>query len=101
MGIGTIIFILAILALIVIAFIGIEIKKIKRKLIAIFLIGLILFTFFSVRAVFKGKEVDLKTLPGVMNAIKIYFSWLGGFLSNVKSITTSVIRMNWTGNTTK
>lgn len=101
MGIETIILVVAILALIVVVFMGIEIKKIKRKLIAVFFICLILFTYFSIRAVFKGRDVDLKTIPGVMNAIRIYFSWFGGFFSNLKSVTTNIIKTNWTVNATE
>jgi len=44
--------------------------------------------------------VDLKTVPGLFKAVKIYFSWLGSVLGNMKSITTNAIKMDWNGNQT-
>lgn len=75
-----------------------EFKRMKHKVFALFLIGLVLFIFFSAVFVFNGKEVDYKTGPGVMSATKVYFSWLGSVFGNFKTITTNAIKMDWKGN---
>lgn len=75
-----------------------EFKRMKHKVFALFLIGLLLFIFFSAVFVFNGKEIDYKTAPGVMSATKVYFSWLGSIFGNFKTITTNAINLDWKGN---
>ncbi len=98
MGLSVIIFIIGIL--IVTILLALELKKMKHKLFAILLIGLILFGFFSFNAVFKGKEVKIENVSDLGNVIKLYFSWLGTAFNNVKIITTQAIKMDWKGNST-
>jgi len=93
MVIGTTLFVVAIL--IVAIWVVIEIKRFKHKIFAIFLIALILFTYFSFTAVIKKNPVDLKTVPGMIDASKLYFSWLGSVFGNLKSITINAIKMDW------
>lgn len=90
-----------ILALIVAIWLAVTVKRVRHKIFAIFLIGLILFLYFSISSVFNGKELDIKDTSGVMDAAKIYFSWLGSFFSNLKSLTADVINMDWKGNSTE
>ena len=61
---------------------------------------MILFTYISFNVLFKGQDIDYKTVPGVMEAGKLYFAWLGSIVGNVKSITTHAIKMNWKSNST-
>lgn len=75
----------------------IEVKRMKHKFFAIFLIALILFTYISFSTVIKNKDIDLKTTEGMMKATKLYFSWLGSAFNNVKSITTNAIQADWSG----
>jgi hypothetical protein len=82
-------------ALILGVWILIEIKRMRHKFFAIFLIALILFTYISFSTVIKNKDVDLKTTEGLTKASKIYFLWLGSAFNNVKSITTNAIQANW------
>ncbi len=98
MAIGVTIFVIAVL--IIAIWIIIEARRFKHKLLAFFLIGLVLFSYFSITSVFKGKDVDLTNVSGIIDASKIYFSWLGSFFSNIKSITSKVIQMDWKGNST-
>ena len=93
MVIGTTLFVIAIL--IVAIWVVIEIKRFRHKVFAIFLIALILFTYLSFTVVIKKHDVDLKTVPGMIDASKLYFSWLGSVFGNLKSITTSAIKMDW------
>ena len=75
-----------------------ELRRFKHKLFAIFLIILILFTFFSFTAVLKGQDIDYKTIPGITKASKLYFSWLTYIFGNFKTITTSAVKLDWKSN---
>ena len=73
----------------------IEIKRLKHKLFAIMLIGLILFSYFSFATIFKGSDIDFKTTEGLMAGGKIYFLWLSSVGGNFMSITSNAIKMDW------
>lgn len=90
-------FILA--AVIIVIWVLIEVKRMKHKLFAIFLIGLIIFSYVSMSVVFSETEINFKTIPGAISAGKIYFSWLGSLFGNMKSITSHAISLDWTNNT--
>lgn len=79
----------------------IEIKRLRHKVFAIFLIVLILFTYLSFTMVMKNHDVDLKTVPGVIEAGGLYISWLGSLFVNVRSITTHAVSLDWVGNETR
>ena len=66
----------------------IEMQRFKHKLLAIFLISLIILSYVT-------------TIPGIINGIKIYFSWLGTLFGNLKTITTNVIGLDWSANQTQ
>lgn len=73
----------------------IEVKRMKHKFFAIFLIALILFSYVSFSAIMKNNNIDLKTVEGLSKATKLYFLWLGSAFGNMKSITTNAIKMDW------
>ncbi len=79
----------------------IELKRFRHKIFAIFLIALILFVYITAKVAFKNYEIDYKTVPGVIKATQVYFSWLVSVFGNFKSITSNAIRMDWGGNQTK
>ncbi|MAG78877.1 hypothetical protein CMI40_00690 [Candidatus Pacearchaeota archaeon] len=89
---------LVISVLVIAIWVIIEIKRLKHKLFAILLIGLILFAYLGTFIVFKGQNVDYKTVPGLIDATKTYFSWLGSIFGNLKTITSNAIKMNWKNN---
>ncbi len=72
-----------------------EMKRFRHKIFAIFLIALILFTYLSFLAVLKGKSIDLGTASGLKEAGKLYVTWLGSVFSNLKSITTHAVDLDW------
>ena len=83
------------LALIIAAiWIFLEVKRLKHKVIAIALIGLILFSYFSFSAVFKD-GADFKTGKGIIDATKIYYSWLVSVFLNVKTLTANAVNLDW------
>jgi len=98
MSIGVTVLIIAVL--IAAIWIIIEIKRMKHKIFAIFLIALILFAYFSFTAATSGKQLDFKSIEGIKNVGQIYLSWFGSFFSNVKTLAGNVIHMNWKGNST-
>lgn len=99
MVIGMTLFVISIL--IIAIWVIIELKRFKHKIFAIFLIGLILFLYLSFTFVAKGQDIDFKTVPGVIEATKLYFSWLGSAFVNLKTITTNAVRMDWGVNETE
>ncbi len=98
MAIGVTFIIIAVL--IAAIWIIIEIKRLKHKLFAIFLIGLILLGYFSFNLSLREQNVDIKTVSGLIDASKIYFSWVGSAFGNMKLITTNAIKMDWGANET-
>ncbi len=98
MVIGITFFVIAVL--IIAIWVIIEIKRLKHKLFAIFLIALILFTYLGFTMALKGQDVDLKTVPGLIKATNLYFSWLGSIFGNLKSITTYTVKQDWSSNET-
>ncbi|MEK6906783.1 MAG: hypothetical protein AABW81_04125 [Nanoarchaeota archaeon] len=85
-------------ALIILIMLIIAVKRLKHKVFAIFLIIFILITYVGFSVVLRENNVDLKTVPGVISASKLYFSWLGSVFLNVKSATAYVVKMDWGGN---
>lgn len=73
----------------------IELKRLRHKFFAIFLIVLILFTYISFSSIIKKNDIDIKTGEGLTKATKLYFLWLGSAFGNVKSITANAIQMDW------
>jgi len=78
----------------------VEFKRMRHKIFALFLIGLIILSYVSVIFIFKGQDVDLKTIPGIISATRLYFSWMGGVFGNMRDITANVIKMDWGTNKT-
>ena len=98
MALGVTIFVIAIL--IIAIWIIIEMKRMRHKMFAIFLIGLILFSYLSFTFVLKDHEINITTFDGIREASGLYVAWLGAIFSNLKSITSKTIDMDWKGNET-
>ena len=89
-----------IIALVVAVYLLFEVKRMKHKFFAFFLIALILFGFFSFNLVFKGEEIPLDNITDLGNAAKLYFNWIAYAFNNVKVLTANVIETDWKGNET-
>lgn len=98
MVLGVVIFIIAILVIAIWMIFGF--KRMRHKLLAIFLIALILFTFFSFNTAFKGKDLSVNNISDLGKITKIYFSWLGNVFMNLKTISGQAVKMDWQGNNT-
>jgi hypothetical protein len=82
-------------AVIVIIWVMVEFQRLKHKIFAIVLISLILFGYLSFALVLKDKNLDYRSVAGLMTAGKVYFSWLGGTLGNFKTMTSHAISLDW------
>ena len=89
-----------VVVLIAVIWLFIEFKRFRHKMLAVFLIVLILFTYISFSSVIKGKNIDLKTFEGIKEAGHLYVLWLGNAFKNVKVVTSNVVNMNWNVNDT-
>jgi D-alanyl-lipoteichoic acid acyltransferase DltB (MBOAT superfamily) len=98
MAIGLVLLVICVLVIAI--WLIFESKRMKHKIFAILLIGLVLFSYFSFVFVFKGKEIDYTSFDGIQDAATMYFSWLGTIFVNFKTITTKAINMDWSGNET-
>src|SRR3990167_1385236 len=95
MGIAVTIIIIAIV--IALIWIFVELRRFKHKFFAIFLIGLILASYFGFVVTLKGKDIDYKSLDGVQGVAKLYFLWVGQIFKNFKSITANAVKLDWKG----
>ena len=93
MALGTTFIIVALLVAAV--WLLIEFKRLKHKLFAIFLIGLIIFTYVGFSVSLSGKDIDFKSPSGLLEAGKLYMSWLSSIFTKFKSITTYAFKINW------
>jgi len=93
MIIGTTFLVIAIA--IILIWIIFEFNGVKHKILAILILGLILFFYFSSVSVFKKYDLDYKSLSGLKESVLVYFSWMGSVFGNLKEITSNAINMNW------
>ena len=93
MAVGITLFIVG--GLVVAIWVIIEVKRLRHKMFAIFLIALILFTYISFSITLSGHDIDFTEVSGLTQAAKLYFSWLGSVFGNVKSITAQAINLDW------
>lgn len=77
----------------------IEVKRLKHKLFAIFLIALILFTYFGFLASINGRGIDFTTTSGWVEAGGLYFSWISGIFVKIKNITMYAVGLDWKNDT--
>ena len=97
MAIGITLLVIAVL--IIAIWVVVEVKRMRHKIFALFLIGLILFSYLSFSFVLKNKEINF-SVDGIKTAAMLYFSWFGTVFSNIKTITSNSINLNWKGNET-
>ena len=93
-GVALFVTIIAVVAIWVV----LEVKRLKHKLFAIFLIGLVLFGYLSFSYTMRNNNIDLTTISGLFDASKIYLSWLAGAFDNIKFLTANAVKMDWSGN---
>ncbi len=93
--------ILILAAIILVVWVLVEFKRFRHQIFAIFLIIFIVFLYVGAVKVFKDTSVDFSSPSGMVDAGKLYFSWLFSAFGNIKTITSNVIHTDWSGNSTK
>tara|TARA_B100000315_G_scaffold193550_1_gene184073 strand:- start:26 stop:343 length:318 start_codon:yes stop_codon:yes gene_type:complete len=73
----------------------IEIKRFKHKIFAIILIAFIIFAYVGFVVISQDNNIDLTSVSGVVDATKIYFSWIGSVFVNIKTATVNTIKLDW------
>lgn len=89
---------IVVLVLIAAVWLIIEFKRFRHKILAVFLVLLILFTYFSFSSIVKRDGLDLKSPDGLKEAGKVYVLWLGNAFKNVKVITANAVNLSWIPN---
>ena len=69
----------------------------KIKILVIIAIGFII--YFSLAGIFSSEQVDITSPKGIVNAVYIYFGWIGQTTLNLWNIGTDTI--NLVGNAVK
>jgi hypothetical protein len=86
--------ILSVIVLVIAMWVIMKLTKFRHKILAIFLIGLVLLGYFSFNLALGEQEVDYTTAKGVGQAFGIYFSWLGTIVGNAQTITSNAVKNN-------
>ena len=63
----------------------------KMKIVVIVLIGALI--YFSMMNIFTSEQVDLTSPRGVVNAVYIYFGWIGQTASNLWDIGADTVSL--------
>lgn len=63
----------------------------RYKVIVIVVIGFLL--YFSMMSLFSSQEVDLSNPRGIVNAVYIYFGWVGQTAGNLWDVGTETVSM--------
>ncbi len=72
-----------------------EIKRLKHKIFLISSVFLIISLYFGAIVVFQDRNIDFTSYSGMVDATKIYFSWLGSVFGNLKIITAGATQLDW------
>lgn len=86
---------LIIFGVIIVIWIFLEMKGLQHKILALFLILLVLFAYLGTSSAFAEQEIDFTSVKGITTATKLYFSWLFSVGKNIKTLTINAIKMDW------
>ncbi len=88
-----------IIAFVIIA-VFLVVKIIDRKQALAMKLVLFLFFIFMVTAgyVYIFYDVDISSFNGLLNAVKVYFSWLTSIFHTGTRVTTFAIKQDWVAN---
>ena len=71
-------------------------KEVRHKLGFVVVASIVLFLVFSFYQVYTTQKLDFTSLDGVVNAGKLYASWLGTMFGNVAKVSNYAIQQDWT-----
>ncbi len=82
----------------VLVFVGIVLfkaKELKHRLGLLVIAFLAIFLFLSVYQVYSTNSLDLSTFSGIVQAGKVYFSWLGTIFHNAGKVSSFAVQQDW------
>lgn len=85
-----------IVLLVVVGIIAIKMNHLRHRIFIIILILIALFFYVTLTFVSNKNNVDLTTMNGFMNGVKVYGGWLVHNFQNIRSLTGNAINMDWT-----
>src|SRR3989344_7741994 len=89
---------IVIVILVIAGIIAIKMNHLKHRVFIVILILLALFLYTSMNLIVKDNDLNLNSVDGLFNVIKVYTGWLANGFQNLKVITGNVLGMDW-GNT--
>lgn len=84
---------IAIGIVVLIGLVLLQIEHHTRKYKIAIVIILIAVIYFSIMSVFSSEEVDLTSPRGMINAVYVYFGWIGTTTSSLWDIGTDTVSM--------
>ena len=85
--------------LIVIIILGVvailKFTHLKHRVFIVLIVLVLLFLLGTFSFVAQNNSIDLETSSGTIQAMKVYFVWLGQSFTNIKTLTANVIGMDW------
>lgn len=88
-------------ALVILAFVFLRMSHVKHKVYLMILLFVLLFVYVTGSRIFDEHDLDLKSVEGVGQVLKVYFSWLGSVKDNFKDVAANVIKIDWKLNETE
>jgi hypothetical protein len=75
-----------------------KVASFKHRIAIVIAVFLVLFFYLSFAVIARNQAMDFKTVSGLTDAGKLYFSWIGNAFSNLRTITGNVVDMEWIKN---
>ncbi len=72
-----------------------KMKELRHQTGLIVIALILLFLVISFSQVYKVNKPNLKSFDGIMDIVKVYFSWLGTIFKNVGHITGYAVHLDW------
>jgi hypothetical protein len=85
---------------ILVVFVVIRVINAKQNAATALALFLFLATALSMGYFFTSNDVSVESFGDFFDAGKVYFIWMGSVLKNVIAITSNVIHMDWSANST-
>lgn len=84
-----------IVAIVVFALIIFKFKEVKHKFGLMAIIIIILFIVASFGQLYTKNNLNLSNFDGIVDAGKVYFSWLGQAAHNIGKVSTYAVKQEW------
>ena len=81
--------------LVVLLFVFYKARHMKHRIYILLAIIVLIFIYTTGTKIVNQSNLNLNTLEGIVNASKLYFSWLGHAFNNAKVIIGNAIHMDW------